>query len=98
MSITIIIIRYRKQELKLKGISQTLGRVEMLLDCRQMRRKKRGGKHWNPVGGTFLTLGSTTPCRERNDTETPDNSKRKLTERVPMSHCRLRDLEAGDKW
>lgn len=35
---------------------------------------------------------------QRNDTKTPDNSKRKLTERVPMFHCRLRDLEAGDKW
>lgn len=26
--------------------------------------EEAGDKHWNPAGGTFLTLGSTTPCRE----------------------------------
>lgn len=88
MSITIIIIRNRKQELKLKGISQTLGR-----DASRVRADEEE----EPSRRDLSYLGKHKAL-QRNDTETPDNAKRKLTQRVPMFHCQFRDLEAGDKW
>lgn len=88
MSITIIIIRNRKQELELKGISQTLGRDASRVKADEEEEPSRRG----------LSYLGKHKALQRNDTETPDNAKRKLTQRVPMFHCQFRDLEAGDKW
>lgn len=55
MSITIIIIRNRKQELKLKGISQTLGR-----DASRVKADEEE----EPSRRALSYLGKHKPCRE----------------------------------
>lgn len=90
MSITIIIIRNRKQELKLKRISQTLGRDASRVQADEGEEPSRRdlsylGKH---------------KALQRKDTETLDNAKRKLTQSpyVPLTIERSRSRRQMVTW